>query len=143
MYNSILQILSDSLRNRKIFFSTALNSLTIILCVSINSCIKKNTEIYGTYRYYSDDPIAMQMMTAQNTYLELSDGETIIYHTEINGKKTFHNQGFFTFDEKKGMLHINWETGKVPDKLKIEKQGDIYIIKVGSTIYKKEKENNP
>lgn len=111
--------------------------LPVVFCFLLFACDKKDKELYGIYRFYSADKMAMQMMAAQNTYFELSENNTIIYHTEINGKKTFHHQGSFTYSNKSGLLTIKWESGNVASVLKLEKKNDTYIIYTGSSMYKR------
>lgn len=110
--------------------------LAVFLCFFLSSCAKNNRDIAGVYNYYSEDRLAMRMMAGQNTYLKIDDKQTIIYHTEINGKKIIQHEGIYHLG-KDNMLNINWKTGKVPGQLKIEKEGEHYIIKIGNSLYRK------
>jgi len=103
------------------------------------ACKRNSSAVYGTYKIYSDDPAVRMFITGQDNYIKLNDDQTIIYHTTINDKPKFHIEGAFTLDKKSDEITVQWKSGKLPGKLKIEKQGEDYVIKIGSTLYKKEK----
>lgn len=93
--------------------------------------------VYGVYRIYSDDPAIRLYIQDQNTYIKVNTDHTIVYNTTINGKPKFSFEG--TFTQKNNELAIQWKDGKLPSRLTVEKKGDDEIIKIGSTVYKKEK----
>jgi hypothetical protein len=107
----------------------------------LSSCDKKSN-ILGTYRIYSTDPAVKQWIVGENTYLKLNSDNTIIYNSTMNGKQRFHFEGKFTLDGSTNTLTIQWQDGKLPNKLQIEKKGSDYIIRIGTTTYKKENGNS-
>lgn len=128
-----------SLNRKKIVITTAFLLLLISIAVVLFFNKKEPSAVYGSYRIYSSDPIVNKFTSGQDIYLQVNNNQTIIYHTTINGKQKFHNTGVFTFDEKTNTLAINWKDGKLPTTLKIEKQKENYVIKIGATVYTKEK----
>ncbi|WP_156123594.1 hypothetical protein [Flavihumibacter sp. ZG627] len=101
------------------------------------ACNKNDKELYGMYTYYNEDPMAMQMMAMNNTFFKLYDGDSILYHTEINGKKTYHHVGKFKVDKDQKQLSVTWSSGNVSPILQLEKQDNKYAIKVGNSLYVK------
>lgn len=96
--------------------------------------------IYGKYKWYSEDPSVKRFIIYEDNYLKINEDQTIVYHTTINSKPKFNIEGEFTLDKETTTLNIKWKEGKLPAKLTIEKKGEDYIIKVGETIYKKERQ---
>lgn len=116
--------------------------VTVIIVLAIGIIFlfankKDQPSIYGVYRIYSNDPAVQLFIAGQNTYLKLNEDRTIVYNTTINGVPKFHFEG--TFIQHNNELAITWKDGKLPGKLKIETQQNNQIIKIGSTLYKKEK----
>lgn len=95
--------------------------------------------VYGKYRIHSDDPNVQRFIAGENTYLEIKKDQTIEYNSTINSKPKFNFTGDFTFDKTTNTLTIKWKDGKLPSDLKIEKINNDYLIRVGETNYKKEK----
>lgn len=116
-------------------------SFLIFSCFFLPGCKNDNPNIFGTYKIYSDDPAVRLFIEGQDTYIKLNDDQTIVYNSTINGKPKFHNEGTFTLD-KNNEITIQWKTGKLPGKLRIEMGKDDYMIRIGSTIYKKEKKSS-
>lgn len=118
-----------------------LKSILILLIGSIFfvSCRQDTYSIQGTYRIYSEDPMVKLFIAGQDTYIRIQDDGKIIYNTTINQKPKFHNEGTYTLDEKTNTLEIKWDSGKLPTKLTVEKEKEDYLIRIGETIYKKEK----
>jgi hypothetical protein len=117
-----------------------LTTLTILLLFSLNRGLASPTPVQGIYRIYSNDPAIRLYIQDQNTYIKLNADRTIVYSTTINGKPKFHFEG--TYTQQDNEIAIKWKEGKLPSKLTIEKKGDDHIIKVGSTMYKKEKHSS-
>lgn len=114
-------------------------AILVFTAFFLPACKKDSSSIYGTYEIYSDDPAVRMFIRGQDTYIKLNEDQTIIYHNTINGKPKFHIEGTYTLDKKTNDLTIRWKEGKLPANLKVEKQGEDQVIKVGSTLYKKEK----
>jgi hypothetical protein len=112
-------------------------TLSVFLLFFLNQAPAMPSTVQGTYRIYSDDPAIRLYIQDQNTYIKLNADRTIVYTTTINGKPKFHFEG--TYTQQNNEIAIKWKEGKLPSKLTIEKKGDDHIIKVGSTMYKKEK----
>jgi hypothetical protein len=131
--------------NRITDYRKGLIGITVMVVLAIGIFFlysaKKETmgtpPVYGVYRIYSDDPAIRLYIQDQNTYLKINTDQTIVYNTTINGKPKFSFEG--TFTQKNNELAIQWKDGKLPSSLTVEKKGDDQIIKIGSTIYKKEK----
>lgn len=98
---------------------------------------KNIAPVYGTYWIYSNDPEIQRFIQGQNTFINLNKDHTIAYNTTINGKPKFNFSGVYTLDEKSNTLTIAWLGGKLPKQLKVEKEGEEYIIRIGETTYKK------
>lgn len=113
---------------------------TVFLLFSLNQGSTMPSPVQGIYRIYSDDPAISLYIQDQNTYIKLNADRTIVYSTTINGKPKFHFEG--TYTQQNNSIAIKWKEGKLPSKLTIEKKGDDQIIKVGSTMYKKEKHSS-
>ncbi|UOK42294.1 MULTISPECIES: hypothetical protein [Flavobacterium] len=127
---------------RKIFIAASFLLLITFIAVVLFFNKKEPSTVYGSYKIYSNDPMVNKFTSGEDIYLKVNNDRTIIYHTTINGKLKFHNTGVFTLDEKTNTLGIRWKEGKLPSKLKIEKQKENYVIKVGTTVYMKEKANS-
>lgn len=111
-----------------------------LILIALSSCKEHaHSQIFGTYRLYSDDPSVQMWIAGENTYLQLLEDHTIVYNNTLNGKPKFHFKGEFTFNEKTNTLNIKWKEGNLPDKLTVEKKEPDYVIHVGTTAYKKEK----
>lgn len=114
-----------------------LSCVFFLWMITILPSCNKTSNILGTYRIYSNDPAVQQWIVGENTYLKLNSDNTIIYNTTMNGKQRFHFEGKFTLDRSTNTLTIQWQDGKLPNKLKIEEEGSDYIIRIGTTTYKK------
>jgi len=125
--------------SKKILINTIVILLIALGSAFLFACNKDSSSIYGTYEISSDDPAVQMFIRGQDTYIKLNEDQTIIYHNTINGKPKFHIEGTYTLDKKTNDLAIRWKEGKLPANLKVEKQGEDNVIKVGSTLYKKEK----
>lgn len=110
---------------------------TVFLLFSLSQAPLMPLQVHGIYRIYSDDPAIKLYIQNQNTYIKLNPDKTIVYNTTINGKPKFHFEG--TYRQQHGEIVIEWKDGKLPSKLSIEKKGDDQVIKIGSTMYKKER----
>lgn len=130
-----------SLKEKKIFTAASFLILLTLITVLLFFIKREPSAVYGSYKIYSNDPMVNKFISGQDIYLKINSDRTIIYHTTINGKQKFHNTGVFTLDEKTNTLAIQWKDGKLPSKLKIEKQGEGFVIKIGTTVYMKEKAN--
>jgi hypothetical protein len=115
-------------------------TLTVCMLYALNQVPASPLPVQGIYRIYSDDPAIRLYIQDQNTYIKLNADRTIVYSTTINGKPKFHFEG--TYTQQDNEIAIKWKAGKLPSKLTIEKKGDDHIIKVGSTMYKKEKHSS-
>jgi hypothetical protein len=111
--------------------------LGVLLLASVKQEQSANVPVQGIYRIYSDDPAIRLYIQEQNTYIKLNADQTIVYNTTINGKPKFYFEG--TYTHRNNEISIKWKDGKLPSNLTIEKKGDDQIIKIGSTMYKKEK----
>lgn len=111
-------------------------TLTVCALFALNQVPASLLPVQGIYRIYSDDPAIRLYIQDQNTYIKLNADRTVVYSTTINGKPKFHFEG--TYTQQDNEIVIKWKEGKLPSKLTIEKKGDDQIIKVGSTMYKKE-----
>jgi hypothetical protein len=111
--------------------------LGVLLLASVKQEQSATLPVQGIYRIYSDDPAVRLYIQEQNTYLKLNANQTIVYNTTINGKQKFYFEG--TYTHRNNEISIKWKDGKLPSNLTIEKKGDDQIIKIGSTMYKKEK----
>lgn len=100
----------------------------------------KPNPVFGTYRIYTTDPNILRHVINQDISLKLNENHTIAYNTTLNGKRFQDISGTFVLDEKTNTLTIAWLRGKLPKKLKVEKEGNDYIIRIGETMYKKEKD---
>lgn len=127
------------LKRKKIFTAASFLILLTLIAVLLFFNKREPSAVYGSYKIYSNDPMVNKFTSGQDIYLKINNDRTIIYHTTINGKPKFHNTGVFTLDEKTNTLAIQWKDGKLPSKLKIEKQKENYVIKIGATVYAKEK----
>lgn len=117
---------------------TVIIALAVGIFFILTTNIKNNTTpIYGVYRIFSDDAAVKMYIEGQNTYIKLNEDKTIIYNTTINGKPKFNFEG--TFTQRNNEIAIQWKDGKLPANLKIETKGDEQVIKIGSTLYKKER----
>lgn len=103
---------------------------------------KSGSPVYGTYRISSNDPMIKKSVQNQDIYLQIKEDHLIVYNTTVNGKPMFNVKGAFTVNNRTNTLNINWFGGKLPAHLKVEKEGEDYIIRIGETIYKKEKEKS-
>lgn len=103
---------------------------------------KETSPVYGTYRISSNDPMIQRSVQNQDIYFQLKDDHLIIYNTTINGKPKFNLKGAYTVDTKTNTLNIKWFGGHLPKHLKVENEGEDYIIRIGETTYKKEKEKS-
>ena len=95
--------------------------------------------VIGTYRISSNDPMIQRAVYNQDIYLKVDKNNTIAYNTTINGKRKFDFSGTYVLDEKTNTLTIAWLGGNLPGQLKVEQEGEDYIIRIGHTTYKKEK----
>jgi len=113
-------------------------SVFFLWMITVLPSCDKTSNLLGTYRIYSNDPAVQQWIVGENTYLKLNSDNTIIYNTTMNGKQRFHFEGKFTLDKSTNTLTIQWQDGKLPSTLKIEESGSDYIIRIGTTTYKRE-----
>lgn len=122
---------------RKIAFNKLMALvLVIMLCTS---CKQKASPVSGTYRITSDDPVAKMLLAAENTYIKVNNDGTILYNTTLNQKPKFHILGTYTLDEKTNTLHVKWDSGKLPNKLTVQKVQANDVIRIGETVYVKER----
>ena len=75
----------------------------------------------------------------QKIFLKIDENNTIAYNTTINSKRKFDFSGTYVLDEKTNTLTVAWLGGNLPKQLKVEQEGEDYIIRIGETTYKKEK----
>ncbi|MFV8271281.1 hypothetical protein ACNQGP_15285 [Flavobacterium sp. GT2N3] len=129
------------LKRKKNFITASFLILLTLIAVLLFFNKREPSSVYGSYKIYSNDPTVNKFTSGQDIYLKVNNDRTIIYHTTINGKQKFHNTGVFILNEKTNTLAIQWKDGKLPSKLKIEKQKENYVIKIGTTVYMKEKAN--
>ena len=120
-------------------FSNFILTWIFFLSAGCSGADDASSFIYGKYKWYSEDPSVNRFIMYEDNYLKVNEDQTIVYHTTINSKPKFNFKGEFTLDKETTTLNIKWKEGKLPAKLTIEKKGEDYIIKVGETIYKKEK----
>ena len=138
-------ISKEKIKKRILFIKRKFNPIAYILILLLTifgvACSTKESSgnIYGTYQIYSEDPEVRRFIEGQDTYIRLNDDQTVIYNSTINNKLKYNIKGKFSYEEKTNTLTINWEEGNLPDKLKIEKEGAANIIRIGNTIYKKDK----
>jgi hypothetical protein len=129
-------------KNHVIITSTV---LIAVICLTAFLFFAQQTgtaSIYGKYLITSNDPMIQRSVQNQRIYLLLNKNNTIAYNTTINGKRKYDFSGTYILDKKNNTLTIAWLGGKLPKQLKVEKEGGDYIIRIGETIYKKEKEKS-
>ena|SRR5215510_10143237 len=125
-------------KNGSLFF---LPAFLFSLMMSCSNPGDSPSSIYGKYKAFSNNPSINQFIINEDNYIMLNDDKAIIYHTTINGKPKFNFKGRYDYMKESGTLNIKWEEGKLPDQLRIEKSGEDYLITIGETLYKKEKNN--
>lgn len=125
---------------RKLITSACILILSVaIISLACSDSKDRSPNIYGTYIIYSDDPQLKRFTEGQDTYIRLNKDKTIVYNSTINYKPKFNFKGNFTFDEKTNTLTIEWKSGKLPDKITVEKKEEDYLIRIGKTVYLKKK----
>src|SRR4030095_2353205 len=129
------RLIKESTRQKFI----GLFSIAIMMFLFLSCNNKSTPAIVGTYRIYSEDPSIQRWIAGEDTYFKLNDDHTIIYNSTINGKPKFNFDGNFVLDQKTNELTIDWNQGKLPNKLQVQQVGSDYIIQVGTTTYKKQK----
>lgn len=129
------------MKRKYVFITGGVLALALILSAFLLLSKEKHiSQVYGTYWVSSNDPAIQRFIQGQNIYLQLNKDHTIAYHTTINGKRKFDLSGVFTLDEKTNTLTIAWIGGsKAPKQLKVLREGEDYLIRVGETVYKKVK----
>lgn len=122
-----------------------LTSVVIVLALILSAFVfltskKSVSPVYGVYRIASDDPMIQRSVQNQDIYLKVNQDHLIVYNTTVNGKPMFNVKGAFTVDFKTNTLNINWFGGKLPKQLKVEHEGNDYVIRIGETTYRKVKD---
>lgn len=120
------------------------HAFRLLLFISLLLSCSDNTgslPIYGKYKMLSNDPAISRFIANEDNYIQVNTNKTIVYNSTINNKPKFNFKGEYSYDKESNTLHIKWTGGKLPDQLKIEISGEDYIIRIGETVYKKEKAN--
>lgn len=117
--------------------------LTCLILFSAISCSDTPTSspLYGRYKQQIPDSLIGMLNAGHEALIKINKDKTISYNTIINYKPKFNIDGVYTLDEKTNTLRIKWNSGKLPDKLNIEKVKEDYLIKIGNSIYRKEKDS--
>lgn len=108
--------------------------IAVLLASGCDRAETKKEQIYGKYRAYSEDPRDQRFLAAEDNYLEIK-ADKIVYQTTINQKPKFYFEGRYQLNSKTLELEIEWKEGKLPKKLKIEKDSENLFIKIGNTFY--------
>lgn len=121
--------------NAACFISAFLILITVVSC----SDTPTSSPLYGTYKQQIPDSLIGILNAGHDAVIKVNNDKTINYNTTINYKPKFNIDGVYTLDEKTNTLKIKWNSGKLPDIINIEKVKEDYIIKIGNSIYRKEK----